>query len=94
MANLKIKLVKSLNGRLEKHIATAESLGLRKIGQVTIHDGDLVFGDIDGVLIIPAEVKDEVIEKALIKAAGEKTVRRAIEGGMSATDAFAEFGIL
>ena len=36
MANLKIKLVKSLNGRLEKHIATAESLGLRKIGQVNI----------------------------------------------------------
>ncbi|HIT34677.1 MAG TPA: 50S ribosomal protein L30 [Candidatus Faecousia intestinigallinarum] len=36
MANLKIKLVKSLNGRLEKHIATAEALGLRKIGQVTI----------------------------------------------------------
>ncbi|MBE6982905.1 MAG: 50S ribosomal protein L30 [Ruminococcaceae bacterium] len=36
MANLKITLVKSLNGRLEKHIATAESLGLRKIGNVTI----------------------------------------------------------
>ena len=36
MANLKITLVKSLNGRLEKHIATAESLGLRKIGQETI----------------------------------------------------------
>ena len=33
MANLRIKLVKSLNGRLEKHIATAHSLGLRKIGQ-------------------------------------------------------------
>jgi large subunit ribosomal protein L30 len=33
---LKIKLVKSLNGRLEKHIATAESLGLRKIGQETV----------------------------------------------------------
>ena len=36
MANLKIELVKSLNGRLEKHIATAESLGLCKIGPVTI----------------------------------------------------------
>ena len=36
MANLKITLVKSLNGRLEKHIATANSLGLRKIGQETI----------------------------------------------------------
>ena len=36
MANLKIKLVKSLSGRLDKHIATANSLGLRKIGQETI----------------------------------------------------------
>ena len=36
MANLKITLVKSLNGRLKKQIATAESLGLRKIGQTTI----------------------------------------------------------
>ena len=36
MANLRIKLVKSLNGRLDKHIATADSLGLRKIGQETI----------------------------------------------------------
>jgi len=33
VANLKIKLVKSLNGRLDKHIATAKSLGLSKIGQ-------------------------------------------------------------
>ena len=36
MENLKITLVKSLNGRLERHIATANSLGLRKIGQVSI----------------------------------------------------------
>ena len=33
MATLKIKLVKSLNGRLDKHIATANSLGLRRIGE-------------------------------------------------------------
>ena len=36
MANLNIKLVKSLNGRLCKHKATAESLGLRKIGDTTV----------------------------------------------------------
>ena len=36
MANIKIKLVKSLNGRLDKHIATAHSLGLKKIGNETI----------------------------------------------------------
>ena len=33
---LKIELVKSLNGRLKKHIATANSMGLRKIGDVTV----------------------------------------------------------
>ena len=65
-----------------------------EIGQVTIHDGDLVFADIDGVLIIPKEISEEVIEKALEKAAGEKLVRKAIENGMSATEAFAHFGIL
>ena len=36
MAKLKIKLVKSLNGRLDKHIATAHSLGLTKIGNETV----------------------------------------------------------
>ena len=36
MANLRIKLVQSLNGRLDKHIATANSLGLKKIGNETI----------------------------------------------------------
>ena len=65
-----------------------------EIGQVTVHDGDIVFGDVDGVLIIPKEVAPEVLEKALEKAAGEKKVRKAIEGGMSATEAFKVFGIL
>ena len=32
---LKIKLVKSLNGRLKNQIATAESLGLKKVGDTT-----------------------------------------------------------
>ena len=36
MANLRIKLVKSINGRLDKHIATAKSLGLTKIGSETV----------------------------------------------------------
>jgi len=35
MANIKIKLVKSLNGRHDKHIATAKSLGLTRIGNET-----------------------------------------------------------
>lgn len=65
-----------------------------EIGQVTIHNGDIVFADVDGVLIIPFEIKDEVIERALDKAQGEKKVLNAIKSGMSATEAFAKYGIL
>lgn len=65
-----------------------------EIGQVTIHDGDIVFGDIDGVLIIPHEIAEQVLEDALKKAAGEKNVRKEIENGMTATEAFAKYGIL
>lgn len=65
-----------------------------EMGDVWINPGDLVFGDIDGVLIIPKEHIDYVIEKALEKARGEKEVRQAIENGMTATAAFAKFGIL
>lgn len=65
-----------------------------EIGQVTIQDGDIIFGDIDGVVVIPRQVFPEVLEKSLEKASGEKLVRKAIENGMSATEAFARFGIL
>lgn len=65
-----------------------------EIDAVTVHPGDIVFGDVDGVLIIPAELAQEVVNNALEKSSGEKRVRREIEGGMSATDAFRKYGIL
>ena len=65
-----------------------------EIGGVWVEPGDLVFGDLDGVVIVPRRLEAEVITRALEKARGEKTVRHAIEGGMSATEAFATFGIL
>lgn len=65
-----------------------------EIGDVWINPGDLVFGDIDGVIIVPKEHIDYVIEKALEKSREEKVVRQAIEDGMTATAAFAKFGIL
>lgn len=65
-----------------------------EIGGVWIEPGDLVFGDLDGVVIVPRSLENEVITRALEKARGEKVVRKAIEGGMSATAAFKKFGIL
>jgi len=50
MADIKIKLTKSLSGRLEKHIATAKSLGLKKIGsEVTQPDNPQTRGKIEQI---------------------------------------------
>lgn len=65
-----------------------------EVGQVTVQPGDLVFGDLDGVVIVPQKVESEAIEKALGKARGEKLVRKEIEAGMSSTEAFRKHGIL
>ena len=65
-----------------------------EIGGVWIEPGDIIFGDLDGVVVIPQRHEREVIERALEKARGEKVVRKAIEDGMSATTAFKTFGIL
>jgi len=65
-----------------------------EVGPVTVQPGDLVFGDLDGVVVIPRAHEAEVIERALEKARGEKLVRQEIEAGMSSSQAFAKYGIL
>lgn len=51
MASVKIELVKSLNGRLKDQIATANSLGLRKIGDVTVQpDNDQTKGKVNKIV--------------------------------------------
>jgi regulator of RNase E activity RraA len=61
---------------------------------VWITPGDLVFGDQDGVVIVPQKHEKETISAALEKARGEKLVRKEIEAGMSSTAAFKKYGIL
>lgn len=65
-----------------------------EIEGVRIRPGDIVFGDVDGVLVIPREAEEEAFTKAIEKARGEKLVQKAIEDGMSACEAFARFGIM
>jgi 4-hydroxy-4-methyl-2-oxoglutarate aldolase len=61
---------------------------------VVVEPGDVVFGDIDGVVIIPRRDERAVIDAALDKVRGENRVRDAIEGGMSTVEAFNSFGIM
>jgi large subunit ribosomal protein L30 len=60
MSNIKIKLIKSLSGRHVKHIATAKSLGLRKIGAETVQpDNPQTRGKIEQISYL-VEITEQV----------------------------------
>jgi regulator of RNase E activity RraA len=65
-----------------------------EVGGVLIEPGDLIVGDVDGVLVIPRNLEERVIEQALEKVAGEKKVRRDIESGSTSTAVFDRYRIL
>lgn len=65
-----------------------------QIGAVRIAPGDIIFGDMDGVCVVPRAIEREVIEAAWHKAHGEKQVFEAIKGGMGAQAAWDKFGIM
>jgi len=64
------------------------------IGAVDICPGDILFGDMDGVVVVPRDMEAEVFTRALQKASGEKRVFTAIKGGMGAQEAWDTYGIL
>lgn len=65
-----------------------------EIGQVRIEPGDIVFGDLDGVCVVPQKMSAEVFTGALEKVRGENQVREALENGMTTVEAFSKFGIM
>jgi len=65
-----------------------------EISGVLIRPGDILFGDIDGVVVIPSEVETETFSLALDKVRGERSVRRELEEGSSAVAAFKRHGIM
>jgi regulator of RNase E activity RraA len=65
-----------------------------EIGAVRIRPGDILFGDIDGVLSVPSEAAQEVFSNALEKVRGERSVKKALEQGSTAVAAFKKHGIM
>jgi 4-hydroxy-4-methyl-2-oxoglutarate aldolase len=61
---------------------------------VRVRSGDIVFGDADGVVIIPSERADEVIAKAQEKARGEDATREELRNGKLLGEVFSRHGIL
>jgi len=65
-----------------------------RFGDILINPGDIIYGDRDGVVVVPKEIEKEAFEGAIEKVRGENLVRDALEKGMSTVDAFNTFGIM
>ncbi len=63
-------------------------------GGVTVNPGDIVFGDADGVVVIPQNVEKVVVEAALEKVRGENRTRNALREGATLREVFDKYGIL
>ena len=63
-------------------------------GGTRVAPGDWIFGDVDGVVVIPAGLAEETIKRALAKVAEENTVRAELERGDLLKDVFERHGIL
>ena len=61
---------------------------------VRVEPGDLVFGDADGVVVIPKRVEAQVLQLAMEKVAGERDTLRDLQRGDKLGDVFARYGIL
>ena len=65
-----------------------------EFGGIRIHPGDIIFGDRDGVVVVPQAIETDAFIQAIEKARGEKLVKKSLEEGMSTVEAFAQYGIM
>lgn len=64
------------------------------IDGVAIAPGDLIFGDVDGVVVVPSAIEDAVVRRAWEKISAENTTREELESGMRLAEVFERHGIL
>ncbi len=65
-----------------------------EIDGVVVAPGDIIYGDRDGVLVIPSRAAPDAFAGAFEKVRGEGEVLLALRSGMTTADAFAKFGIM
>ncbi len=62
-----------------------------RIGNVQVNKGDYLFGDSDGVIVIPAKIKEKVIERAIKVFDLEIQIKKKIWGGASVKELLEKF---
>jgi len=65
-----------------------------KCGDIVVKPYEIVFGDYDGIVVIPREIEDEVLSRALNKVSGENNTRKELLNGKFLEDVFKKYGVL
>jgi len=65
-----------------------------RCGDVLVHPGELVFADFDGVVVVPRDLEDQVLEMADDKMGKENLTRRDLLAGRSLREVFDQYGVL
>lgn len=65
-----------------------------EVGDVLVNPGDIIFADIDGVVVIPNQIFEETLQKALNKVDRENNTRRELMEGSLLRDVFNKYGVL
>lgn len=63
------------------------------VGGVEVSPGDIVVGDVDGVVVVPKEIVEDVLREAEELADTENEVREAVREGVHPVDAYEDFGV-
>ncbi len=64
------------------------------VGGVAVNNGDLIAADGDGCVVVPQQIEEEAVRKAMEKVSGENKVRAILAKGASIRKVFEEYGIL
>ena len=64
------------------------------LGGVTIHPGDYIFGDLDGVVVIPKDSVDEILEDSFLTVEKENSVREKLQDGVSLQEVYSAVGAI
>ena len=63
-------------------------------GTVSVHPGDLIIADYDGVVVVPSARAEGVVALAEEKVSGENLVREKLADGMPVSEAFRTYGVI
>ncbi len=65
-----------------------------RCGGIVVNPGDLIFGDYDGVIVIPARLVDDTVRLATDKVSKENHSRKELLQGAYLSDVYAKYGVL